>query len=129
MCVLSQITTGPSPHTHLPLFILPITTSYHLSLSNSSCTNYCMQGHAGAHTHKAKAKKQSVPLPLSGHLPHAIRHSRNARALSGPLSQCNGLGTRRWTDRTSSACGVGTRSPTRATADMEGTASYFVPQE
>ena len=36
--------------------------------------------------------------------------------------QCNllepGLGTRRWTDRTSSARGVGTRSPTWATADM-----------
>ena len=31
-------------------------------------------------------QKQSVPLPLSG---HAIRHGRNARALSGPMSQCN----------------------------------------
>ena len=41
--------------------------------------------HAHTHTHKAKAK-QSVLLPLSG---HAIWHSQNARALSGPMSQCN----------------------------------------
>ena len=33
-----------------------------------------------------QSKKQSVSLPLSG---HAIWHSQNARALSGPLSQCN----------------------------------------
>ena len=39
--------------------------------------------HTYIHTYK---KKQSVPLPLSG---HAIRHGRNARALSGPMSQCN----------------------------------------
>ena len=37
------------------------------------------------HTH-TKAKKQSVSLPLSG---HAIWHSQNVRALSGPLNQCN----------------------------------------
>ena len=42
--------------------------------------------HTRTHTHKKKKQKQSVSLPLNG---HAIRRSRNARALSGPLSQCN----------------------------------------
>ena len=40
------------------------------------------------HTHTRTQKKQSVSLLLSGHA-NAIRHSRNACALSGPLSQCN----------------------------------------
>ena len=81
-------------------------------------TNTCMH----TQTHVCTHKKASVSLPLSG---HAIRHSRNARALkwaSEPV-QHNllkpGLGTRRWTDRTPSAHGVGTRSPTWATADMK----------
>ena len=42
--------------------------------------------HTHTHTHKKKKAKQSVSLPLSG---HAIRHGRNTRALSGPMSQCN----------------------------------------
>ena len=41
---------------------------------------------AHAHTHTHTKQKQSVSLPLSG---HAIWHSQNARALSGPMSQCN----------------------------------------
>ena len=42
--------------------------------------------HIHTHTQTHKKAKQSVPLPLSG---HAIRHGRNAGALSGPMSQCN----------------------------------------
>ena len=39
-----------------------------------------------------------------------------------------GLGTRRWTDRTSSACGAGIRSPTWTTADMKELSVTLLPR-
>ena len=81
--------------------------------------------------HKKKKAKQSVPLPLSG---HAIRQGRNARALSGPMSQCNATSWSRarnsqvdWQNLLSMWCGH--PKSHLGHSWYEGTASYFAPQE
>ena len=67
--------------------------------------------HTHAHTHAQKKAKQSVPLPLSG---HAIRHGRNARALSGPMSQCNATSWSRARTHTRTHTHTHTRTHTHA---------------
>ena len=74
----------------LPLILVPPSPPSQLILHyvHTLCTHPSTNTHTRTCTHskKSKSKKQSVSLPLSG---HAIWHSQNARALSGPLSQCN----------------------------------------
>ena len=60
-------------------------THTHTHARTHAHTHTHARTHTHIHTQKQKAK-QSVSLPLNG---HTIRRSRNARALSGPLSQCN----------------------------------------
>ena len=105
-CPCTQACTGK----HI-LYLLHCTIHSHEYTHTHTHTHTHTRTHTHAHTHthththtKKKDKRQSVSLPLSG---HAIWHSQNARALSGPLSQCNATSwsrarTRRWTDRTSS---------------------------
>ena len=77
-----QLDTHPPP--------LPPTHHYtHIHTHTHTHTHAHTHAHTHTHTHtqkQSKKQKQSVSLPLSG---HAIWHSQNARALSGPLSQCN----------------------------------------
>ena len=83
------------------------------------------------HTQSKKSKKQSVSLPLSG---HAIWHSQNARALSGPLSQCNATSWSRarnsqvdWQNLLSMWCGYPKSHLDHSW--YEGTVSYFAPKQ
>ena len=67
-----------------------------------------------------------IPFSLVNNVTNVwgIQYSRGYR-----IHYDTGLGTRWWTDRTSSACGVGTRSPTWATADMRELPVTLPPQE
>ena len=88
--------------------------------------------HIYTHTHTQKAQKSKVfhcrlTVTQSGiaRMPCTKwAHEPVQRNLLEP-----GLGTRRWTDRTSSARGVGTQSPTWATADIRELPVTLPPQE
>ena len=75
----AHIHTHMYTHTHTYTHMHTHTHTHTLTLTLTHTYTY-------THTHTHIKKKQSVPLPLSG---HAIRQGRNARALSGPMSQCN----------------------------------------
>ena len=78
-----QIIHAAHTHVHTCSHTHAHTHTWHIHM----CTHTRTHTHTHTHTHKKQSKaKQSVSLPLSG---HAIWHSQNARALSGPMSQCN----------------------------------------
>ena len=83
-CTLFSTDSMPRYKVHTALIIILSSIVKHSKLINGV---KLLKTKINTHTHtKSKSKKQSVLLPLIG---HAIWHSQNARALSGPMSQCN----------------------------------------
>ena len=77
---------GKNTHTHTCTHTIHKHTHACTHTHRHAHTHMHIRTHARMHARTHTKQKQSVSLPLSG---HATWYSRNARALSGPLSQCN----------------------------------------